>query len=422
MIPKAVLRTVIADQLNEIGQQGEEVVRSAFPSLKSYSGTSAYVVKGVRRCGKSTLLRQLIDAKFKDDFLYFNFDDERIVDFGSNDFQTLMEALIERFGDKKNAFFDEIQNVDGWELFVNRLLRQRYRVFITGSSANLLSKELGTHMTGRHVDMELYPFSFAEFLRAREFQKPEGRFLSTPERALISKAFEEYLHAGGMPEAVVSSNQNIVLQIVNDIIQKDILGRHSVRKPSELRSVLGFLISNSANPITYLSISNNFGIKSPDTVQKYIEYAEEAYLIFSIRKFDRKIKRLDKNPKKVYCVDNGMITKYAPGFAEKDGALLENLIAIHLKRLGKEAFYYKSRRGNEIDFVIPADKTAIQVCYELNGGNRERETEGLLDAMNEEKFDKAFVLTLDQEEEITLKNKKMIVMPAWRWLLASEPH
>ncbi|MBU0661884.1 AAA family ATPase, partial [Candidatus Micrarchaeota archaeon] len=162
----------------------DSVPRSVFPEIADYKGTSAFIVKGLRRCGKSTLLKQIIEAKFRGDFYYFNFDDERIFGFGAEDFQTLMEAFIEQFGKRKNVFFDEIQNIKGWELFVNRILRQGYRVFITGSNANLLSKELGTHLTGRHVDIELYPFSFTEFLNANNAKIPKKAFYSTEEKAL----------------------------------------------------------------------------------------------------------------------------------------------------------------------------------------------------------------------------------------------
>ena len=168
MIPKSTLRVVIADQLEELGSLKNGVPREIFSEVASYRGASAFVVKGVRRCGKSFLLKQLFREKFDENFFYFNFDDERIEGFRAEDFQPLMETLIEALGEKKNVFFDEIQNIRGWELFVNRILRQGYRVFITGSNANLLSKELGTHLTGRHVDIELYPFSFREFLKAKK--------------------------------------------------------------------------------------------------------------------------------------------------------------------------------------------------------------------------------------------------------------
>lgn len=419
MISKTTLRTVIADQLEELESIKDSVTRTVFPVAVSYSGASALVVKGVRRCGKSTLLKQLIKARFGEDFFYFNFDDERIGGFKAEDFQPLMETLVEAFGEKKNVFFDEIQNIKGWELFVNRILRQGYKVFITGSNANLLSKELGTHLTGRHVDLELYPFSFTEFLRAKKIEAPKKGIYSTGQKALLSKSFKEYLTTGGMPEVVVFSNEAVLTTVLTDIIRKDISERYDVRKPSELKTVLKFLIANAANPITYRSIINNFAIKSANTVQKYVEYAEEACLVFTVQKFEKKIKKFDKNPKKIYCVDNGIVTKNTPNAIEKKGALLENMVAVHLKRLGKEFYYFKGR-NSEADFVIPAEKQAIQVCYGLDNKNKERETKGLIEAIKETKAATGLILTLEQEQEITVQNKKIIIKPAWQWLLENE--
>ncbi len=420
MISRSILRTVIADQLREFNLLKDSVPRSILQTAISYTGTSAFVIKGVRRCGKSTLLKQLIKVKFKDNFFYFNFDDERIAGFKAEDFQPLMETLIEAFGERKNIFFDEIQNVRGWELFVNRILRHGYRVFITGSNANLLSKELGTYLTGRHVDIELYPFSFAEFLRAQKTEVPKKGFYTTEQKALFLKYFKKYLSGGGMPEMVVFSNDAVLTQVLNDIIQKDIVSRYSVRKPAELKSVLKFLIANAANPITFRSIINNFGIQSSNTAQKYVGYAEETYLIFLVRKFEKKIKKFDKNPKKIYCVDNGIITKNMPSVIEKRGAMLENIVAVQLKRLGKEFYYYKGKTGTEIDFVIPAEKEAIQVCYELREDNEEREINGLVKAMRETGARKAIILTLEQEQKLKQQNKKIVIKTVWQWLLENE--
>ncbi|MBI2530126.1 MAG: ATP-binding protein [Candidatus Diapherotrites archaeon] len=413
--------TVIKDQLREFESLEDSVPRSVFPEISSYKGTSAFVIKGLRRCGKSTLLKQIIRAKFENNFYYFNFDDERITGFKSEDFQTLMEIFIELFGERRNVFFDEIQNINGWELFINRILREGYTVFITGSNANLLSRELGTHLTGRHVDIELYPFSFTEFLRACKIKLPEKGLYSTQERALFSKKFREYFENGGMPELVVFSNTAVLTQVINDIIQKDIVSRHNIRKPVELKAVLKFLIANVANPITYRSIINNFGIKSINTIQKYIGCAEESYIIFTTHKYERKIKRFDKNPKKVYCIDNGIMMKNTPNINEKKGVLLENLIAIQLKRLGKEFYYYKGKTNAECDFVIVDDKQAMQACYELNESNISREIKGLTEAMGQIKAKQGIILTLYQEQQLTRSNKKIIVKPAWQWLIENEP-
>jgi len=420
MIPKSVLRTVIADQLRELESLDDSVPRTVFPAASSYSGASAFVVKGVRRCGKSTLLKQLMKARFPDDYYYFNFDDERVAGFEDEDFQVLMETLIESFGKRGSLFLDEVQNVEGWELFVNRVLRQGYRVFITGSNANLLSRELGTHLTGRHVDIELYPFSFAEFLTAGKIAVPEGVLYTTEQRALLSGRFREYLVRGGMPEAVVLGNEAVLTGVLSDIIQRDIAERYRVRKPGELKAVIRFLIANAANPITIQSIKDNFVLGSLNTVKKYLGYAEEAYLIFTVPRYGRKIKRLDRSPRKVYCVDNGIVVRNAPGFAERRGALLENVVAVQLRRLGREFYYYKGVNGAEADFVVLSEGLVIQVCYELSYGNEGREVKGLVDAMGETGAVEGLILTLEQERELNHQGKMITVKPVWQWLLENE--
>ena len=420
MISKSILGTIIKDQLKEFEGLKDTVPRTVFSKMISYQGSSAVVIKGVRRCGKSTLLKQLITSRHPKDFWYFNFDDERLTWFASEDFQSLIETMLELFGKKKYLCLDEIQNIHGWELFINRMLRQGYQVFITGSNAHLLSRELGTHLTGRHIDIELHPFSFLEYLNAHNIKISAKGIYSTEEKALLSKHFKKYLVQGGMPEAIVFSNEAILTQVVNDILQRDIVNRYNIRKPLELKTVLKFLITNTANPITYRSIRNNFKIQSANTIQKYIEYAEETYLIFTVRRYEKKIKKFDKNPKKIYCVDNGIITKTSPIMHELQGALLENLVALHLKRLGKEFYYYKGRNDAECDFIVPSEKQVLQVCYQLRDDNKEREIKGLLEALDLLSAKKGYMLTLDQEDQIVRKNKNIIIQPVWQWLLEND--
>ncbi len=419
MIDKSVLGTIAKDQLNEFKGLEDAVHRTLLARITEYRGSSAFIVKGVRRCGKSTLMKQIVKSKFPDNFYYFNFDDERIANFSADDFQALMEVMLELFGKKEALFFDEIQNIAGWELFVNRMLREGYRMFLTGSNATLLSRELGTRLTGRHVDIDLYPFSFAEFLKAKQIDSPKG-YYSTVEKARISGKFREYVELGGMPEVVVFSNEAVLTHVLTDIVQKDIVNRYKIRDTKGLRMVVNFLIANSANPITFRSLKNNFEIRSANTIQKYVRYLEEAYVIFTVPRFDEKIKRLDKNPQKVYCIDNGMIIKNSPSIKEMKGVLLENLIAIQLKRLSKEFFYFRSQSGHEADFIVPEDKTIIQVCYELTESTKDREIRGLIDASNRTKYTKLLIITVDQERQIDVKGKTIVVKPAWQWLLENE--
>lgn len=416
MINKQILGTVIKDQLNEFKNQPDSVPRDILNKVTLYTGNSALIVKGIRRCGKSTLIKQLISHKFPDYFFYCNFDDDRLADFKSEDFQTLMEVLSELFGRKKVFFLDEVQNIKGWELFVNRLLRENYRVLITGSNANLLSKELGTHLTGRHLDIDLYPFSFKEFLISRKIPIRDAKFYSTEEKATLLKNFKEFINKGGMPEPVIFSNMSLIKSIINDIIQKDIIIRYNIRKPADLKSVITFFTSNISNLITVRSITDNFGI-SPNTIEKYLGYLEESYLFFTVKRFERKIKHFDKNPRKIYCVDNGIVTEGSPNIINKDSALLENLVALELKRRNYECYYYRNDNNYETDFVVPTAKEAIQVCYNLNEGNEKREVRGAIEGMKEIKSKEGLILTMDQEKTIKKDGFKIVVKPVWKWLL-----
>ncbi|MFH1013157.1 MAG: ATP-binding protein [Thermoplasmatota archaeon] len=421
MIPKTILGTILKDQASLFVRLTDTVPRSLLPFASTYQGSSAFVIKGLRRSGKSTLLQQISMSRSPQDHLYFNFDDERLIGFTADDFQTLVEVFIELFGKKNNLYFDEIQNVPGWEVFINRLLREGYCIYITGSNAHLLSSELGTYLTGRHTDIELYPFSFTEYLRSQHMNSPTEGIYSTEEKALFLRAFKEYLSFGGMPEVVVHRNETILSQVVNDIIHRDIVTRHNIRKPAELKNVIRFLIANTANAITYRSIQNNFRIKSANTIQKYIDYAEETYLLFSVHKYEPKIKQFDKNPKKIYCVDPGIVARNIP-LVGNQGAILETIVAIQLKRLGIPFYYFSEARTNaECDFVVPALKHAIQVCYQFHMNNKEREIKGLIEALKLLNTKQGYLLTLDQEEQFVQDGKTIIVKPVWQWLLNNEP-
>lgn len=421
MIPKTILGTILKDQAKQFVSLIDTVPRSILPFASMFQGSSVFVIKGLRRSGKSTLLQQISRTRSPEDHLYFNFDDERITGFTADDFQDLIEVSIELFGKKNHLYFDEIQNVPGWEVFINRMLREGHCTYITGSNAHLLSSELGTYLTGRHTDIELYPFSFKEYLKAKHMDIPTEDFYSTDEKALFLRAFKEYIAYGGMPEVVVYKNESILSQVVNDIIHRDIVTRHNIRKPAELKNVIRFLIANTANAITYRSIQNNFRIKSANTIQKYIDYAEETYLLFSVHRYEPKIKQFDKNPKKIYCIDPGIVAHNIP-LVENQGAILETIVAIHLKRLGTPFYYFSESRTNaECDFIVPAQRHAIQVCYQLHINNREREIKGLIQALNLLNTNQGYLLTLDQEEQIVQDGKTIVVKPAWQWLLNNEP-
>ncbi len=422
MINKTILESLAREQMTE-PLPSDLVTRESATEVTPLGSAMALVVKGIRRCGKSTLIRGKMEEGFKNNYLYFNFDDERISGFQASDLQSLMETLIRVFGNTKTIFFDEIQNITGWELFINRLLRQGYNVFITGSNADLLSKELGTHLTGRHLDVELWPFSFREFLEFRKIQYPLEFAPTTSETASMESAFAEYLILGGMPEAVRLRNQRVLPGIVDDIIQKDIIKRYAIRKPAELRNILRTLIATSSSRITFRSLSNNFGIKNHATIQKYLSYAQDAYLIFLVEKYEKKRKLVSKSPKKCYCSDTGIVFVFSP-ILEQRGALLETIVALELKRRKQTTFFYENKNTSETDFVIVESTTkriteVIQVCYDPTPpGVMEREENALTTTLRETGLTEGLILTHNYTTEKERSGKKIRYLPVWRWLLA----
>jgi len=376
------------------------------------------VLTGLRRSGKSTLLRQVIKKYYADkDFYYINFEDERLFNFPAREFNRIYEALISLYGIQKTFFIDEIQNILGFETFVRRLYEEGFKFFITGSSATLLSKELGTKLTGRHVDVIVRPFSFAEFLKLKNVIVTRDDFYKIEKKTAIKKYFSDYVKYGGMPEYIIYNDPEILARIYDDTIIKDVAVRYKVNNISELKQLYSYLISNFSNKFSYNSIKKITEIKSINTIKKFISYAEETYFIKSITKFDYSIRKQIINDKKVYIVDNGFIQAISKRVTKDSGWLLENMVFNSLI-IDNEVFYYSGKR--ECDFITVKNKRiyqAIQVCYELNDDNRERELSGLIEAMDKFKIQEGIILTSGQEEEIKAGKKKIKVLPAWKWLL-----
>ena len=376
------------------------------------------VITGLRRTGKSTLLRQIIKKFYDDkDFYYINFEDERLFNYPVNEFNKIYEVLVKLYGEKKTFFIDEIQNIDKFELFVRRFYDAGFKFFITGSNANLLSQEFGTKLTGRHVDILLTPFSFREFLKLKNIAIDEKSVYLTEKRAIIKNYFEEYLINGGMPEYAKFNDIEILERNYNDILLKDIISRYKVEDINALRELYQFLITNFACRFSYNSLMKSVKISSVNTIKKYITYLEETYFAKLIAKFDYSLKKILVNDKKIYLADNGFLKIISKKINKDYGFLLENIIFNNLSL--KEEVYYDSN-GYECDFIIVKNKEVVkvlQVAYELNDKNREREIKGLIKAMDKFKLKQGLIITNNQEEEIKQGNKKIIVKPAWKWLL-----
>ncbi len=419
MLSEAEIKEILVRQRETILNKKYGIERTVLREVESKSKLPHVVVlTGLRRSGKSTLLRQLIKKHYKDeDFYYLNFEDERLFNFPANEFNRLYEALVSLYGKKKTFFLDEIQNVIHFETFVRRLYEEGFKFFITGSSATLLSRELGTKLTGRHVDIVVRPFLFLEFLELKGVKIVKESIYKTETKIKIKKYFDEYLIRGGMPEYLIYNDPELLTRVYEDTIIKDIAVRHRVDNVAVLRQLYYYLINNFANKFSYNSIKKFTSIKSVNTIKKFISYLEDTYFAKTINKFDYSYKKQIINDKKFYVLDNGFIGVLSKKLTNDGGWLLENLVLNCLNNF-HEIFYYSDKR--ECDFLIVKNKKvkqAIQVCYELNEENREREVEGLTEAMEKFKLKEGLLLTNSQEEELKIDGKKIIIKPVWKWLL-----
>ncbi len=419
MLSEAEIKEILVRQRETILNKKYGIERTVLREVESKTKLPHVVVlTGLRRSGKSTLLRQLIKKHYKDeDFYYINFEDERLFNFPANEFNRLFEALISLYGKKKTFFFDEIQNVTNFETFVRRLYEEGFKFFITGSNATLLSRELGTKLTGRHVDIIVRPFSFLEFLELKGVKINKESIYKTETKVKIKKYFEEYLIRGGMPEYLIYNDPELLTRVYEDTIIKDIAVRYRVDNVVVLRQLYFYLINNFANRFSYNSIKKFMSIKSVNTIKKFVSYLEETYFAKTINKFDYSYKKQIINDKKFYVLDNGFIGVLSKKLTNDGGWLLENLVFNCLNNF-HEVFYYSDKK--ECDFLIVKNKEvkqAIQVCYELNEENREREIEGLTEAIEKFKLKEGLLLTNNKEEELKLNGKKIVIKPVWKWLL-----
>jgi len=369
------------------------------PDLSSH----ALIVSGIRRCGKSTLLFQLLKEKYPEAF-YFNFEDIRLYEFEKKDFTRLDKVIA--LGKSRILLFDEIQIVDGWERYVRQKLDENYRIVITGSSASLLSKELGTKLTGRQITKELFPFSYREFNQFRQLKPSQDSVL-------------QYLNTGGFPEFVKQGLNEILNHVFDDILIRDIAVRYGLREVKTLQRLALYLISNVGNLITANKLKSMFEVGSTNTITEYLAHLEDSYLFQLVPKFSYSQRKQLVNPRKVYAIDTGMITVNSGSFTDDDGRKLENLVYLHLRRRYREIYYFSEKR--ECDFVVfnkGKAVTALQVCLDLNPDNIDREIEGLLSALEELKLKEGSIVTLDQEDRFEKAGRVINVIPCHEYLLS----
>ena len=412
---KQLLKDIIIDQKSFLPSK-KTIIRS-FPE-KYLNNEEIIIISGVRRCGKSVLLQQIRDRLPQKDY-FFNFDDDRLGNFTVENFQQLYEVFIELYGEQNYFYFDEIQNIAGWEHFAKRLYNSGKKVFITGSNARMLSKELGTYLTGCYIAIELYPFSFSEFLDFREQQHLLGDISGTIARGEIQSAFNDYLKQGGFPIYLRSEDGIVLKTLYDNILYKDVMVRNQIVNEREVKELVYYTVSNIGKPLTYTSLAKVIGVKNPTTVKNYLEYIENTYLLFSLSKLDYSVKAQLRNPKKVYAIDNALVSRLGFHFSGEEGRLLENMVYIELRRRGGEIFYHNS--GNaECNFVVRDGfrvVQAIQACCLLGSSDiREREIRGIQDAMDTYQLLEGTIITNTHEEELKYGDKMIHILPAWKWL------
>jgi len=401
------------------------IMRECTDELLKFVRTDKIVsIVGVRRSGKTTLMKQMIKLLMGNprDFLFVNFEEPAFEGADAALLQRIYDAYLEivRPTGKPFIFLDEVQNVRGWERFV-RSLNERKEAFITvsGSSSKLLSEELASVLTGRQIYFEVLPMSFREFLASRGLDRTEALLNATEARRLL----REYMEWGGFPEVALNSDPDFRMRTLTsyyeDIIGRDVVQRFSVKKSDKLKALSRFYLTNTASPVSFTGISGDLRLPT-ETVRRFSSYLETANLIFFVRRFSWSVKEQENSPRKVYSVDAGLSNRV--GYRFREGKIAENLVAIELRRRGKEAFYWRDRSDREVDFVVKDDKVRelIQVCWDLSDGRtRQREVRSLVRAMEEFGLEEGLILNseLDSEEA---DGKRILYRPLWRWLLEEQ--
>ena len=397
----------------------------------------AAVCIGVRRSGKTTVLfqhiRRLLDGGVPmENIVYLNFFDDRLRSLDRDSLGLVSDAYFSLFPEKKGTekiwfFLDELQCVTGWEAFVDRLLRtEKCEVFISGSSAQLLSSEIATQMRGRSLSWELFPFSFGEFVRARGM-KPEAAPTSK-HRLLLAKHFDAYWRAGGFPEVLDASDKIRVMthqEYLHAILFRDVIERHDVAHPRAVADLAAWLIDNTASTYSVNRLAgylNSFGHKiAKSTVGDILDWFEDAYFLFTVRVFDASLARSNTNPKKIYCIDHALVRSVSSGVLVNDGHLLENIVFLALRRSGAKIFYHRTKNGRKVDFVVPrkGGVELVQVSESLAvPATREREIRALDETMRELGAKAATIVTRSEEGLEKTDSGNISIQPAWRWLLS----
>ena len=416
------IEKVLLEQQDELDAlKGEVLIHRPEEDLINLNSKLAQVVIGVRRSGKSTLCFNAL-RKAGLHYAYANFDDERLEELETKDLDNVLQTLYKIYGKFDYLFLDEIQNIDGWPLFVNRLLRQRIHIIITGSNAKLLSTELATHLTGRHHKIELFPFSFKDWCSIKEVDYTR---LTTKNKGLLSKAYEEYFHQGGFPE-LISGEENpkeYIGTLIDNIISQDIKKRYKIRNIDALKRLTHHILNETPTLIVKDALQSIIGIKSERTLGNYLMYLNQTYLISTISKYSSRSRERSRNEKS-YAIDVAFMDKRENAFfGENLGWRLETIVYLELlrRKAGTENdIYYYQGRSAEADFVVcDGNKTlaVYQVSYDIsNEKTRKREVKGCIAGAKATKCDNLFLITDHESEVIEEDGYTIQVVPIWEWL------
>lgn len=422
VIDKRALEVILSDQRAEImGWTNDRLCPRYEASLVDMDSPQAQVVIGVRRSGKSTLCLQTLTGAGVT-FAYVDFDDERLAGLGTNQLNDVLEVLYKIYGKFIYIFLDEIQNIEGWPLFVNRLLRTKIHVILTGSNAKLLSSDLATHLTGRSSEITLYPFSFAEYCM---MMGVDGKLRTTIGIAEQRKTFDDYIQKGGFPELISIRNcKRNITNLVGNVLKRDIEQRYHIAFPAQFENLAHHLLNISPCVVSTKELSEVFNFKSSHTVRNYISYLKEAYMLIGVKKYSAKSK-IRITQEKVYAVDVALMSQRENAFAgENLGWRLETIVLLHLIRKcqneGQDIYYLKDRSG-ECDFVVcEANRViqCIQVSYDISSPKtRKREINGLLLAAKQTGCGNLLLLTDHENKDVTESGHSIRIQPVYEWCI-----
>ena len=411
------LKEIMFDQKDVFNNRKHLINRNI--ELDKYITTSQVVIiSGIRRCGKSSLLFLIKEKMNLEDsqYCYFNFDDERIIaDMAI--LENIYNLHLETYGKEPVLFLDEIQNIIHWEKFVNRMYEQGVKIFVTGSNAKLLSSEISTSLTGRNKLIELYPFSFSEYLRFIGNNYNLER-VTPKSKSLLLKDFNNYMASGGFPLVVKENDTELINAYFQDILYRDIISRYRLTQVNEIKQIGLYFASNIGKLFSYSTLQTISGVKSLSSIKDYLYYYEQSYLFFYLKKFDYSVKKQIMNPKKVYTIDPAFANRLGYHFSENKGRILENIVFLELLRRGKEIYYHSGK--NECDFLVKESldiTQAIQVVYQLDATNYRREYLGLQEAMLTYNIKQGLLITYQIDEPFNSTNSEIQVIPICEWLL-----